>query len=330
MRKKFLLSLLFALPVLFFLYQKIDRESHIRETITSSENIAAVNKVNEEKVDFTDKNKAPNSANELEHSLSTAYYDSDDLSLLIEDLKARSGNGDAVASRYVYQILEECQNYSIAPDTHFSIQRELANRFQDESAKQQALLLIERAELRCSGYRYISPVSDEEKKAWLVRAAEQGDIVATLKLINEALLADSAREAWGVNEGSQAIKVNDAAIQAAIIKGISSGDPEAMIGIAEMMPSMSNRSTLAGPYIGGEENYYLWLLLACDHGLSCGKSSFAVRSYCQHQGFCQYTSLEQIIFEQLVSPAQATRMHLKRLEVNRLIEISNFQGVFNG
>ena len=95
----------------------------------------------------------------------------------------------------------------------------------------------------------------------------------------------------------------NAALAADVQRIIASQDPDAIGALSNLMGGRAeDRSAAFGPVSGTETQQYAWLMAACQMGMDCGPGSSLLRQYCLNAGVCGYTSIDQVISNNYLTP----------------------------
>lgn len=251
--------------------------------------------------------------------MSLEYETTQDLLLFIESVRASAELGDGLASWYISKALDECFIISLYPETQTRFLLDRAEQFEPTAARHLAIKLIEERSNRCHSFSSRTPVSFEEKLSWMTRAASDGYLAAQLALAQLALTGQFPN-----------IQTSRAGVLNLVQQTLTSGDAEAFYELAKIMGSSVDGYTELSPrYSGSDYHTTLWTLVACDRGYNCGPSGEYLKNLCQSDGLCQYISLDQYFFEQVLSPAEASRISMLRSEINHMLTIRDHTGVFS-
>ncbi|GAB4199745.1 MAG: hypothetical protein Tsb002_35530 [Wenzhouxiangellaceae bacterium] len=250
--------------------------------------------------------------------IALAFEQSNNLQNFLYEMEIQSASGVGEASRYIYKALEECLHYTAIPDVYYDDQRAHVSAFESTASKQIAMHLLERAEARCTSLYPRDPITHDEMTEWLKLAANQGDLVAQVMLASRVVSGEIDN-----------VVMDDSTVKHIIIKALTSKQPEAIYEVAGFMSiPVLGRDALRSHYAGGQEHYVAWALAACDLGYPCSRGSPVMNKACLTLGACQYGSLEQYFYDQVIPPAQVSQIQRLRNEINMMFRDDDFEGVF--
>jgi len=226
----------------------------------------------------------PKSADELK------YDSTEDLASLLAEIKGKAESGDPTAQRIYGQILEECQLTSVYPK-YFQELAETQGKIVPEFKKQYESIAVSKTK-RCARVAENTPrISTPEAYLWYAKAAMKNDGVSTAKIISKM--------------GPE--KLDNASLKEGIDKVVNSGDPEAIMVLAEIAGSrLQSRTDTVGPLFGGQAHEYGWKLAACRMGADCSPQGATARNLCLNgaRSACTGTlGLQEIYRIDFMSPA---------------------------
>ncbi len=226
-------------------------------------------------------------ANPRTSSLRQHFEQSRDLYGLVQELKA-TGSGDPETETIIADALYECVAIAQPAGTSYMGAQQAEKQHPELKTYVEGLIATDKQ--RCG--RFVkSDIGNADAKSIVRMYAKAA--------------SDGSAKAMAIQlQYSNIDAMPDAALAADVQRIIASRDPDAIGALSNLMGGRAeDRSAAFGPMSGNETQQYAWLMAACQMGMNCGPGSSLLRQYCLNAGVCGYTSINQVIASNYLTPA---------------------------
>jgi hypothetical protein len=302
MRKKILVLVvvgLIALGAYFFSNRSLSAVSTVAAKVAPASNDDANNNASPESLS-TAKVSAGTPTAKRALTPRARFEQSRDLFDLVQELRGAADSGDVEAKTIIADSLYECVSMAQSPDSRYM-------------GAQQA----EKKSPELKGYVDGLIATDKQRCGRFVKADIGGaNAQSIVSMYANAADSGSAKALAMELQYSNIDSMPDATLAADIQRIIASGDPDAIGALSNLMGGRAeDRPAAFGPMSGQEIQQYAWLLAACQMGMNCGPDSSLVREYCLNAGSCGFTSIDQIVSSNYLTPTDYSSAVVKSHQI---------------
>ncbi|MBS0463072.1 MAG: hypothetical protein JSS41_11445 [Proteobacteria bacterium] len=214
------------------------------------------------------------------------FEQSRDLFALVQELKPIADAGDATAKTLIADAYLECYGVMLDPASR-NMGAKLALQ-KNPSLDAYINELLANQQARCGRFVKSDIGGMSNIMSMYSKAAGSGNAEASAMKLTYSNIDSIPEEELGK----------------AVANILNSGDPDAIAALSGLMGLRAeNHAQAFGASSGTIVQQYSWLLAACQMGANCGSNSQMVVGYCLHGGLCGASSVQQVISQWLLSPA---------------------------
>ncbi|WP_313251140.1 hypothetical protein [Stenotrophomonas sp.] len=206
-------------------------------------------------------------------------------------LLSQAEQGDKTAQLSLSEIYERCSGYAVAPERYIEGIKSLAATNGNQAVVVQAL--ADRVAEQCRIVVNTDSLSGLAYQEWLMKAAQNGSLVANARLMTRSI---------NTPRPENAKKVADLAL--------AGRDAKALFETGELMARIEDSAAL-GAYSnvsGSGVGTYAWGVVGCRMGLDCSAGSNIMDSLCMNTGKCGYSSYEEFVRHEFVPAGEQGRL----------------------